>query len=360
MTLAHRDDTPARTLRPLAIVPAAGASPVLAYLGRLAPGSRRTMATALGRVAAILLELHRAEGEPVKAWQTRQRQAALLVPWAKVRRPNTLHVRAVLAAECQAPATANKHLAALRGVLEEAWLAGQIPGDEYHLAVKLDPVKGRRVRPGHAVTRGDLQAVIAACHADQSAAGVRDMALVTVLYATGARRSEVAALDLDDWQADAGTLRLVRKGNKEQLAPLTGTRGAALSDWVTVRGSWSGPLFVSVRKGGGMTRERLSDRGVMKILDRRCLQAGVRPFSPHDLRRSIIGDLLDLGIDLATVQRFVDHESPATTAGYDRRGERALREAAGQVPMPWLGRHPMVERLDGTIPATQTERTDEA
>jgi integrase/recombinase XerD len=94
-----------------------------------------------------------------------------------------------------------------------------------------------------------------------------------------------------------------------------------------------------------LTRQRLSDRGVMKILDRRCRQAGVKPIAPHDLRRSLIGDLLDLGIDLSTVQRFVDHENPATTAGYDRREERAIAAAAGQVPMPWLGRHPAVARL---------------
>jgi integrase len=336
-------------LQPLRAGSPETASPVLSYLGRLAPGSRPAMAGALGRVAGILLGLERSPGEPEGAWQLRQRQAALLVPWHLVRREHTLKVREVLAATCRAPATANKILAGLRGVLEEAWLAGLLPGEDYHRAVKLDPVKGRRVGAGRAVSRGDLQAVIGACYADRTAAGARDVALITVLYATGARRSEASALDLDDWDSDERVLRLLRKRNKEQLVPLPDTRGDAIDDWLEVRGSWPGPLFVSARRGGNLTRARLSDRGIMKILEHRCLQAGVKRIPPHDLRRSLIGDLLDLGVDLSTVQRFVDHENPATTAGYDRRGDRAIAEAAGQVPMPWLGHHP------ATRNARQTE-----
>jgi site-specific recombinase XerD len=129
-------------------------------------------------------------------------------------------VREVLAATCKAPATANKHIAAMRGVLKEAWRAGLLSSEDYQRAVDLKPVTGRRVRPGRAVSRGDLQAVIAACHADPTAAGARDVALVTVLYATGARRSEASALDLGDWDAGSRVLRLLRKRNKEQLVPL--------------------------------------------------------------------------------------------------------------------------------------------
>lgn len=316
-------------------------NPAILYLSRLqSPQSQRTIAASLGTLASIILQLERDPGETPQDFYLRCRRAALDVPWGRIRRPEALRIASILAQTCGAPATANKHLTALRKVLEEAWLAGQMPAEDYHRAVKLDPVKGRRARPGHAISRGDLRAVVAACHHDESPVGARDVGLLAVLYATGARRSEASALDLEHWDSQARQLRLLRKRNKEQLVPLLDVRGQMLDVWVSVRGAWPGPLFVGARKGGRLTRERLGDRGIQKVLERRCLQAGVKPIRPHDFRRTLIGDMLDSGIDLVTVQKFVDHVSVATTASYDRRDERAIRAAAGQISMPWLGPHP--------------------
>jgi site-specific recombinase XerD len=66
-------------------------------------------------------------------------------------------------------------------------------------------------------------------------------------------------------------------------------------------------------------------------------RAGVAAFSPHDCRRSLAGDLLDAGVDVATVQARLGHARPATTARYDRRGERAVRQAAERVQVPYTG-----------------------
>jgi site-specific recombinase XerD len=66
-------------------------------------------------------------------------------------------------------------------------------------------------------------------------------------------------------------------------------------------------------------------------------RAGVSAFSPHDCRRSLAGDLLDADVDLATVQGMLEHASPATTGRCDRRGERAVRQAAERVRVPYSG-----------------------
>jgi site-specific recombinase XerD len=91
---------------------------------------------------------------------------------------------------------------------------------------------------------------------------------------------------------------------------------------------------------GGTLRvlgRRLTEQTIYDRLRYLAERAGVAAFSPHDCRRSLAGDLLDAGVDLATVQMMLGHASPATTARYDRRGERAVRQAAERVHVPYAG-----------------------
>jgi integrase len=80
---------------------------------------------------------------------------------------------------------------------------------------------------------------------------------------------------------------------------------------------------------------RLNEHAIFIILRRLAARVSVPPFSPHDCRRTFISDLLDLGVDNATVQRMADHRDVTTTARYDRRPETARRRAAELPHVPF-------------------------
>ena len=111
-----------------------------------------------------------------------------------------------------------------------------------------------------------------------------------------------------------------------------------LGDWLAVRGAAPGGLFVPINKGGKLAGHRMTSRAVYTVLEKRRKEAGVVKLSPHDFRRTFVGDLLDAGVDLSTVQRLAGHADPSTTARYDRRGEAAKRKAVEVLHFPAVRR----------------------
>ncbi|MFP4184438.1 MAG: tyrosine-type recombinase/integrase [Halorhodospira sp.] len=287
-------------------------SPATVYLAALAPGSRRSMDQALAVIASEL------SGDRFGVEDT---------PWHQVRYEHAQAIRARLA-ERYAPATANKMLAALRGVLKEAWRLGQMDAETYRRAVDLQPIRGERVSVGREVTLGEAQAILTAWNRRGGASGARDAAAFALLYGGGLRRAEVVGLDLADYDEQEGRLVVRGKGRKERTVYLDDGSEAALQAWLSYRGQEPGPLLSPVTRGGLLRRARLTDSSLYRAIERRRQEAGVAPFTPHDLRRSFGGDLLDAGADLATVQQLMGHSNPQTTARYDRRGERSKRQAA--------------------------------
>lgn len=294
--------------------------PAAVYLASLAYGSRRAMRGALDTVAALL---------------TSGRCDAQTLQWSALRYQHTQAVRAALA-ERYAPATANKMLAAVRGVLKAAWRLGQMPGEEYQRAADLPAVRGETLPAGRALSVAELRAIFAACACDPTPAGAKDAALLAVLYGAGLRRSEAVALDVSDYDPETGALTVRSgKGKKARTAYATNGSGKALAAWLRVRGSEPGALFVPVLKSGKLAPRRLTDEAIRGTLQKRAREAGIEHLSPHDLRRSFISALLDAGADIVTVQKLAGHASVTTTARYDRRGEAAKRRAADLLPVPF-------------------------
>lgn len=302
--------------------------PALVYLAHLAPGSRRTMEGSLGIVARAL------GGE---------RSTVLGFPWHLLRYQHTAAFRAACW-DRYAPATTNKLLAAVRGVLKEAWRIRLIDADDYRRAADVRGVRGAALLRGRALSAGEVRTLFAHCAADPSVGGARDAALLGVLYGGGLRRAEAVDLNVADYDTASAALRVERgKGRKGRLAYVRGGAAAALEEWLALRGAamplpGDAPLFTRVRKGGHVTAHRLTASGVLLVLQRRAAAAAVAPFSPHDVRRTFIGDLLDAGADISTVQRLAGHANVQTTARYDRRGERTKRAAAGLLHVPFTPR----------------------
>jgi site-specific recombinase XerD len=297
--------------------------PAAVYLARLAPGSRRTMRGSLDTVASIL---------------TGGRADAMSVDWAKVRYSHTQAIRTLLA-ESYAPATANKMLSALRGVLRESWRLGGMSSEDFSRASDLDSVRGERLPRGRALGPGELAALMGACAADAGPAGARDAALLAVLYAGGLRRSEAVALNVEDYEPETGLLTIrAGKGNKDRTCYATNGSSLALADWLAVRGHQPGALFVGIDKAGRLSERRLSGQAIQVMLQKRARQAGVARLSPHDMRRSFISHLLDAGADISVVSKLAGHTNVGTTSRYDRRPEEAKRAAAELLHLPYSGR----------------------
>lgn len=293
--------------------------PAAVYIARLAPRSRKTMRQALEVIAGVVA------GGTV---------SVATLDWSALRYQHTAAIRAYLAAR-YAPATANKMLAALRGVLREAWKLHQMAAEDLQRACDFLPVQGKTLPRGRTLQNGEIAALMMVCAQDKSPAGARDSALLAVLYGAGIRRGEVVALNLGDYNQELGSL-LIRagKGNRDRRAYLASGAVEALADWVELRGLEAGALFWPVLKGGKLQARRVSYQGVLHILQRRSEEAGLKAFSPHDLRRTFISHLLDAGADLSTVQRLAGHASVQTTVRYDLRDEEAQRRAVGLLHVP--------------------------
>jgi integrase len=263
------------------------------------------------------------------------------IPWHDLRPDRTTWLKAALL-ERYKPSTVRKMLAALSGVLKQCWREGLLDDVAYRRLIDWGQVKGSGLtgaNAGRHVTAAEVRALFWAC-ADSPylATAARNASVLGVLFGAGLRRAEIVALDLEHFDPQTGETTVRGKGNKIRLCYVTGGGREAVQAWLRVRGQEPGPLFVAVNKVGRLdpARRRLTTQAVYAMLQRLARTAKVAPFSPHDGRRTFAGDLLDAGVDAATVQKMLGHASLATTGMYDRRGERAKQQAAGQVHIPYV------------------------
>jgi integrase/recombinase XerD len=166
---------------------------------------------------------------------------------------------------------------------------------------------------------------------DTDPVGVRDRALLELLYATGARISEVCGLSMGDIDFDQRLVRLFGKGSKERIVPFGRAAAGALDDWFSPRGrillapsQWArrGDAEAVFLNGAGRRLTRQAAWAVVKRYGRR---AGITAeLSPHVLRHSCATHLLDHGADLRVVQEMLGHASISTTQVYTKVSQERL------------------------------------
>jgi len=180
----------------------------------------------------------------------------------------------------------------------------------------------------HFLSADDVERLL---NSPQSAdhAGLRDKAMLEVLYSAGLRVSELAGLNSGDLDLASGTVRVRGKGRRERISPVGSFAIKALEAWLRVRQvsprekqGAEAPVFVN--KFG----RRLTTRGVARMLEKHLKVAGLDPrTTPHTLRHSFATHLLDRGADIRSVQELLGHKSLVTTQIYTHVSTAGLRAA---------------------------------
>ncbi|HET8693495.1 MAG: site-specific tyrosine recombinase XerD [Burkholderiales bacterium] len=191
--------------------------------------------------------------------------------------------------------------------------------------VRMDAPRQRQRLP-HTLTEAQVEALLDAPDVDEPI-GLRDRAMLELMYASGLRVSELVQLKSVYVSLSDGVLRITGKGSKERLVPF----GAQASEWMErytqyargdiLDGQQSDALFVTAR-GGPMTRQMF-----WKLIKKYAMKAGItQPLSPHTLRHAFATHLLNHGADLRVVQMLLGHSDISTTQVYTHVARERLRQ----------------------------------
>jgi len=325
-------------------------NPARVYLKTLSDGSRPAMAGALNAIADMMLAGATLDDVPwhrLRYEHTAWLRDRIINRKVKITRRNKKQLRRKEKKEKvqekeetkfqqQSATTSNKMLTALRQTLKQAWKLELMTTDEYHHAVAIKNAEGDNFEEeGRMLSIGEMISLFAACN-NGTRAGARDAAMFAAACGGGLRRAEVANVNIDDYDPSTGAI-IVRRGkrNKTRKVPLPAGSAEAIDYWIELRGDAEGPLFPHIDKTDRIEMRYFTPQSVQLVFDKRARQAKIQEFTPHDLRRTYISNLLDSGNDIATVQRLAGHSNVNTTSRYDRRGERAMFAAAKTLHVPF-------------------------
>ena len=242
-------------------------------------------------------------------------------PVGTVRREDVREFLARHRAEGRAAATAARRLVALRTFYRFLLLDRLVEVDPTE---NVEPPRALRRLPGY-LTSAEVESLLGAPDVE-TPLGLRNRAILELLYATGIRVSELTGLTLDRYNAEGGYVLVMGKGSKERVVPL----GEVAHDWVgrykaearsiLLKSRESSALFVTARSG------QLSRQMVWIMIARCAREAGItKHLSPHTLRHSFATHLLEHGADLRSVQLLLGHADISTTQIYTHVEQERLK-----------------------------------
>lgn len=227
--------------------------------------------------------------------------------------------------------TLSRRAVSIRHFTKWAAKRGIIPTD---VGATLATPKPHRTLPG-VLTQSDATTAIDSMSTRaaefDTPTSIRDVAIVELLYATGARVSEVCGLDIESLDFHRSTIRVLGKGNKERVIPMGAPAVKALETYINV----ARPQLANDKSGRalflGARGKRIDQRAVRTIVyEALSALEGVERMGPHALRHSAATHLLEGGADLRTVQEILGHSSLATTQIYTHVSTDRLRKAFKQ------------------------------
>lgn len=241
---------------------------------------------------------------------------------AKIQRQDVVDFLAMLYKRRLDSRSVARHLVTIRHFFRFSLLEGFIKEDP---AATIESPKFRQSLP-YFLSVEEVERLLAQPDTS-SAIGLRDKAIIELMYSTGIRVSELAGIRVGDLQLDAGCLRCIGKGNKERLVPVGKKALAVVEAYMKksrpelLKDNASANLFLNQR---GRPMDRVM---IWKMMGRYGRKAALRkPLKPHTLRHSFATHLLDRGADLRSVQMMLGHSDISTTQIYTHVVEERLKQ----------------------------------
>lgn len=292
-------------------------NPLTLYLTRLAPSSQLTMRYVLQDAA------DRLGFEDINLDD---------IDWHLLQPEHVIALVAALREDGYAPNTSSLYVNAVRGVMNEAWRLNLISQEHLLRMRTVKAAPGTRLSQGRNLRRSLIREMMEVCAADPRPQGLRDAAVIGILYGSGMRKSESVNLDLAQINFEERSLRVIGKGNKELIKYAPDWAFAKLQAWLAFRREQlkegeqdDSFLFNRIRRGSHITRERITKHAIYYIARQRGEQVGVK-IMPHDFRRSFITRVIEEH-DLSIAQKLAHHTNIQTTASYDVRDDNERRRA---------------------------------